>query len=366
MISAEQPINFTRGVPADESFPLEQLADCATTVLSGRTGTQVMQYGPSRGYAPLREWLAACHSVSPDQVLLGNGSLQLIDFLGLGLLQPGDLVLVESPTYDRVLTLLRRRGARVLGLPLDADGPDIAALEEILQRETPKLLYLIPDFQNPSGATMSAAKRKRVVELAEQHGVILVEDAPYRPLRYRGEILPSLFELAPHRTLHLTSFSKQISPGVRVGYMIGAADTVTRLAKMAEDTYITPNLLGQATVYEFCQRGLLEPQLDRLRALYGQRLLAIADALRTQLPAAEWIEPDGGFFLSVTLPEGTTGAELCQRAAEVKLNLSDGCGFFPNPSDGERFLRLPFCALTPEQLAEGVHRLASIVDAPSS
>lgn len=148
--------------------------------------------------------------------------------------------------------------------------------------------------------------------------------------------------------------------------MIGPADTVTRLAKVAEDTYITPNLLGQATVYEFCRRGLLEPQLDRLRTLYGERLLAIGDALREHLPGAEWIEPDGGFFLSVTLPEGTTGAELCRRAAEVKLNLSDGCGFFPNPGDGERFLRLPFCALTPEQLGEGVRRLASIVDGPRS
>lgn len=366
MISAEQPINFTRGVPADESFPLEQLADCAASVFAGPTGTQVMQYGPSRGYAPLREWLASRHGVAPEQVLLGNGSLQLIDFLGLGMLEPGDLVLVESPTYDRVLTLFRRRGARVLGIPMEADGPDIAVLEAVLKRETPKLCYLISDFQNPSGATMSLAKRKRVVELAEQHGVLLVEDGPYRLLRYRGEVLPSLLELAPHQTLHLTSFAKQIGPGMRVGYMIGEVDMVTRMAKVAEDTYITPNQLGQATVYEFCRRGLLEPQLDGLRALYGQRLVAIADALREHLPSAEWIEPDGGFFLSVTLPQGTTGAELSRRAAEVKLSLSDGCGFFPNPNDGQRFLRLPFCALTPAQLAEGVRRLAAIVDVPRS
>lgn len=361
MTTAVSAIDFTRGVPAKESFPLEQLAECAAAVLNGELGVQVMQYGKGGGFAPLREWLAARHGVAPEQVLLANGSLQIVEFLGLAAIEPGDTVFVESPTYDRTLTLLRRHGAQVVGVPMEPDGPDLAAFETALARQTPKLCYLIPDFQNPSGATASLVKRRRLAELAGQHGFWLVEDAPYRPLRYRGTALPSLFELAPERTLQMSSFTKQISPGVRVGYLIGNAGVVARLVKTAEDTYITPNLLGEAAVYEFCRRGWLEPQLDRLRALYGPRLAAICAALRRYLPDAEWIEPDGGFFLSVTLPKGVTSATLRERAQAAGLALSDGRGFFPTPADGERFLRLPFCALTPDEIEEGVKRLAGVV-----
>jgi DNA-binding transcriptional MocR family regulator len=354
-------IDFTRGVPAPESFPLEQLAECSAAIVTGQYGAQVLQYGPGAGFAPLREWLAERHGVAANQVLLGNGSLQILDFMGLALLEPGDTVFVEAPTYDRTITILRRHGARVVGVPMEDDGPDVDAFERALRETTPKLAYVIPDFQNPSGATAALAKRRRLAELAGQHGFWLVEDAPYRPLRYRGEQLPTLAELAPAHTLQLSSFTKQIGPGVRVGYLIGDTATVAQLAKAASDTYITPNLLGEAAVYEFCRRGWLEPQLERLRALYRPRLEAISAALRQYLPEARWIEPDGGFFLSVTLPEGVTAESLRTAGAAAGLALSDGRGFFPNPTDGERFLRLPFCALTPAQLADGVARLAGVV-----
>ncbi len=353
-----ETINFTRGVPADESFPLEQLAECASAVLTGPLGVRVMQYGKGFGFPPLRELLAERHGVAAEQVMLANGALQFLDFMGWAMLEPGDTVYVESPTYDRTITLFRRHRANVVGIPLQPDGPDLDALEATLSQQPPKLFYVIVDFQNPSGATASLEKRRRLVELADQYGFWLVEDAPYRPLRYRGEPLPSLYELAPHRTLQLSSFTKQIGPGVRVGYLVGDAGVVQRLAKVAEDTYITPNLIGEGIVYEFCRRGWLEPQLERLRALYGPRLEAVCAAIREYLPDAEWIEPDGGFFVSVTLPEGVTNEALRAEAAKRGLVLSDGRGFFPNPNDGERFVRLPFCALTPEQLREGVRRLA--------
>ncbi len=360
-MTATGTIDFTRGVPAIESFPLEQTAECAAAVLRGPHGTATMQYDKGAGFAPLREWLGARHGVSADEVLLANGSLQIVEFLALALLKPGDAVFVESPTYDRTLTMLRRYGARPVGIPMEADGPNLDALEAALAREVPKVFYLIADFQNPSGATLSAAKRARIAALAERHGFWLLEDAPYRPLRYRGEQLPALAELAPSRTLHMSSFTKQIGPGVRVGYLMGERATIAQLAQVANDTYISPNLIGEAIVYEFCARGWLEPQLERLRTLYGPRLTAIGAALRASLPEADWIEPDGGFFLSITLPDGVTSAALGRRAAEVGLSLSDGRGFFPNPADGERFLRLPFCALTPEQIDEGIRRLAGAV-----
>jgi DNA-binding transcriptional MocR family regulator len=360
-MSAPETISFTRGVPADDSFPIEQLAECAAAAVDGAHQRNVLQYGSSLGFAPLREWLAARHGVRAEQVMLANGSLQLIDLLRWSLLGPGEAVLVESPTYDRTLTLLRRHGVPVVGVPLEADGPDLAALEDRIRRSRPRLFYTIPDFQNPSGATQSLAKRRAIAALAEEHAFWILEDAPYRPLRYRGESLPSLHELAPGRTLQMSSFTKQIAPGVRVGYVVGDAAAIARLARAAEDTYITPGLLGEATVYEFCRRGWLEPQLDRVRSLYRPRLEAACAAMHRHLPGAVALEPDGGFFLSMTLPRGATTEAVRARAAGVGLTLSDGRGFFPEPADGERFLRLPFCALTPAEIDEGVRRLARAV-----
>ncbi|MBA3531726.1 MAG: PLP-dependent aminotransferase family protein [Ardenticatenales bacterium] len=322
-----------------------------------------MQYGKSQGLLPLREVLAEQYGVEAEQVLLSNGSLQIIDFLGHAMLGQGTTVFVESPTYDRTLTLCRRHKAQVIGIPLEPDGPDLKALEMALMNHRPAFFYVIPDFQNPAGATTSLAKRQRLVELAREHGFWLLEDAPYRPLRYRGEQLPSLFDLAPDHTMHMSSYTKQIAPGIRVGYIVGDDALLTKVAKVAEDTYITPNLIGEGVVYEFIRRGWLEPQLAALRALYGPRLEAITQALRTHLPHAEWIEPDGGFFLSVTLPQGITSETLGAEAATRGLVLSDGRGFFPNPADGNRFLRLPFCALTESEINEGVRRLAATVEA---
>jgi 2-aminoadipate transaminase len=324
-------------------------------------GQQTMQYGKSHGFLPLRERLSMRYGVLPDQVLLSNGSLQIVDLLGHVLLDEGSVVFTESPTYDRVLTICRRHRARVVGIPLEADGPHLGELERTLNEVRPTFFYLIPDFQNPSGATTSLAKRQRIAELARERDFWLVEDAPYRPLRYRGEQVPALYELAPERTLHMSSYTKQISPGIRVGYMIGDATTVSRVARVAEDTYITPNLIGEGVVYEFIQRGWLEEQLTTLKALYEPRRQAIVSALQRYMPDANWIEPDGGFFLSVMLPEDVTSAVLREEAARRGLILSDGRGFYPTPSHGESFLRLPFCALSEAELEEGVRRLAAIV-----
>jgi DNA-binding transcriptional MocR family regulator len=293
--------------------------------------------------------------------MTANGSLQIVEFLCTYFLQPGDVVLTEAPTYDRTLTLLRRHQAKVLGIPLEPDGPNMDALEAVLAEHTPKFFYIIPDFQNPAGATCSREKRDKLVALADQHGFWLLEDAPYRPLRFRGEEQPSLFELNPARTLHMLSFSKLIGPGPRVGILYGQADLLQKLAKIAEDTYITPSLLSQGIVYEFVESGQLPGQIEKLKALYAPRLQACLDALDHHLPDAEATRPDGGFFLSVTLPEGTSTVEVREQAKKHNLNLADGQAFFPN-GGGERFLRLPYCALTPEMINEGISRLAATVN----
>jgi 2-aminoadipate transaminase len=352
-------INFTRGVPAPESFPIEGVIAASKAALE-KHGPVILQYGPALGFAPLREWLADWQGVPAGQVLTANGSLQIIDFLCQSLLRPGDLVFTESPTYDRTLTLLRRHQARVVGIPLRADGPDIEALEAALQVEVPRVLYTIPDFQNPSGTTCSLVKRQQLAALAERHGFWLLEDAPYRALRYRGQALPSLFELSPARTLHMLSFSKLIGPGMRVGMLYGPADLLAKVAKVGEDTYITPSLLSHGIAYEFCAAGRLPAQIERLKALYAPRLEACLQALNRFLPDADAVRPDGGFFVSLRLPEDTTTSLVRERANAHGVNLADGEAFFPDRS-GARFLRLPFCALTPDEIAEGVRRVAQAV-----
>jgi len=299
---------------------------------------------------------------SVDRVLIGNGSLQLLEFLCLQMLEPGDVVLVESPTYDRTLTLLHRHGAKVVGIPLEADGPDIEALERSLAKEAPKFFYIIPDFQNPAGTTCSGAKRRRIVELAGRHGFLLVEDAPYRLLRYRGDEEPTLFSLAPERTLHVSSFTKLIAPGVRTGFMVGAPALIAKLAKVAEDTYISPGYVAQGITYEWCRRGLLAPQVERLKKLYAPRLDACLAALAENMPDAPMTRPDGGFFISLTLPNGVLTSAVRTEAAARGLNISEGRGFFPD-GGGERFLRLPFCALSPAEINDGIQRLAESVRA---
>jgi DNA-binding transcriptional MocR family regulator len=353
------PINFTRGVPANESFPVEEMVSAAATVLREQ-GAAVLQYGPALGFLPMRQWLAEWQGVEVDQVLTGNGSLELIEFLCRQMIRPGDVVFTESPTYDRTITLLRRHGAEIVGIELEADGPNIEALEAALAKHKPKFFYVIPDFQNPSGATCSPAKRRRIAALAEQHGFLLLEDAPYRLLRYRGNDEPTLFSLAPARTLHMSSFTKLIAPGVRMGFMLGDPELLKKIAKVAEDTYISPGYVAHGIAYEWCRRGLLPPQIERLKKLYAPRLDACLAAIDRYMPDAVATRPDGGFFLSLTLPEGISTTAVRTAAASRQLNLADGLAFFPS-GGGERFLRLPYCALSPAEIDDGIGRLAETV-----
>ena len=353
-------IALTRGVPADESYPLEEVASCAQSVMQDRQlALEAMRYGTGYGFNPLRELLAVQYGVSADQVLVGNGSLSFVDLLGV-ILEPGSTVIVEAPTYDRTITLLKRHGLNVVDVHLEPDGVDLVAFEAAIKAHKPKIAYLIADFQNPSGACMSLEKRKKVLELADQYDFMVLEDAPYRVLRYKGSDVPSLFELNPARVMQMSSYTKQISPGVRVGTLVGDKTWMAKLAKAANDTYISGAFLGQATVYEFLRRGLLEPQLERLRALYGPRLERMAAQLRAH-GLTDFLEPEGGFFLSVNLPEGSSMADVLERGKAAGLALTDGRGFFVNPKDGERFLRLPFCALSNQEIDEGMARVAKLV-----
>ncbi len=366
-VGTEQ-ILFTRGVPAVEALPAHLIGECMQAVLDAPNGWSILQYGHNGGYLPLRQLLGEQYQVSAEQILVGNGSLHLQDLLAAMLVKPGDVVFVEQPSYDRAIKTFRRRGAKVIGIPLEHDGIDLKALEQAIARQTPVFLYVIPDFQNPAGVTTTAEKRQALVELAERYHFWLVEDVPYRTLRYSGTSLPLLRDLRPERVLTLSSYSKLISPALRVGYLVGPADIVKALTKLAEETILAPVLPTQAAVVEFYKRGYFATNLEQLKQLYAPRLQAIIAALKQYLPNVPLAEPEGGFFVSITLPEQSNSTNLLPRAQEIGLTLSNGHDFFADPLDesediaslGARFVRLPFCALTPAQIEEGVRRLATL------
>jgi 2-aminoadipate transaminase len=234
-------IVFTRGVPPPEAFPTEELGACFDAAVRENPDV-VLQYGQQPGYAPLREELAGEYRVSPQEILIGNGSLQLQDLVSSYLVRPGAVVYTEQPSYDRAIKTFRRRGARTVGIPLEEDGISIERLEAALGREVPAFLYLVPDFQNPAGATLSLQKRQRVVELADRYGFWVIEDIPYRKLRYEGENIPLLREINPSHVITMSSFSKLLSPGIRVGFMISPEDLRKGVTALGEDTYLSPVL----------------------------------------------------------------------------------------------------------------------------
>jgi 2-aminoadipate transaminase len=347
-------ISFARGVPAPECLPVEELADCARSVLE-RDGRTVLSYGPSPGYAPLLEWLAARHDVDPSRIFVTNGSLQGFVFLAQRL-APGRRVLVERPTYDRPLKILRELGAEIVPVACDDEGLDPDALERELQAGDAAFLYVIPTFQNPSGRTLGLDRRRRVVELAREHGLLVLEDDPYGLVRFEGEPLPSLLELSGGETAYSSSFSKTIAPGLRVGWFVLPEELAADVAARATGTYITPVLLGQATAYEFVARGLFEPNLERVRSLLGARRDAMLAALDARLGEARTSRPEGGYFVWVTL-DGVDSGELLERAEQAGVTFVKGTDFGGDASS----LRLAYSFVSTEEIAEGVDRLASVL-----
>jgi 2-aminoadipate transaminase len=351
-------ISFARGVPAPECLPVEALADCARVAIE-RDGRTILSYGASSGYGPLREWLAARHDVDPARVFVTNGSLQGFVFLAQRL-AVGKRVLVERPTYDRPLKILRELGAHIEGLHCDDEGLDPDALEDALKNgEKPAFVYLIPTFQNPSGRTLSEERRRRIAELALEHDVLVLEDDPYSLVRFEGEPLPSVFELSDGQIAYSSSFSKTIAPGLRVGWFVLPEPLARQLELAANGTYIGPVLLGQAAAYEFVSRGLFEPNLERVRELIGMRRDAMLAALDRELPEITITRPEGGYFLWAELG-GVDATELLARAEAAGVTFVKGTDFDGAPDT----LRLAYSFVSVDEIAEGVSRLAAALAVP--
>jgi len=353
----ENIIELTRGVPPTKSFAVDKLSICAHDALAGYPD-KILQYSKSYGFLPLRERLAEIHHANKDQIIIGTGSLQVLDHL-LRSYPSGSLrVGFEEPTYDRTVTQLKRVQANLLPCALKPEGVDLSALKQsIVDGKKVDFFYVVSDFQNPTGSVMPLEKRQELVALAREHKFYIIEDLPYRNLRYNGQSLPSCYELAPETTCMMSSFSKLIAPGLRVGYMVLPQELVQRTAKVAEDTYINPSYLDQALVYEFCMRGWLEEHLTFLKQLYGHRRDVMADAMDRHLTGlSEWTRPDGGFFIGSFVKQKVQAEILMQHALKHGLKLTDGRGFYTQ--GGDQFVRLPFCALEDDQIEMGIARLA--------
>ena len=356
-------VSFARGIPAPECLPVSELADCARAAIEG-DGASVLSYGPGGGYAPLREWIAARHGVEPARVVVTSGSLQGFVFLVEQLVRPGSRVLVEAPTYDRPLKILSRLGAEIVPLAMDDEGLRPEALEQALaEGAKPAFLYTIATFQNPSGRTLSEERRRRVVEIARAHDLLVLEDDPYGLVRFEGEAPPTLFELeGGTNVIYASSFSKTVAPGVRVGYFVLPLELAAQIEALAVSTYISPPFLAQATVYEFLRRGNFEPNLVRVNGLLKARRDAMLDALERHMPPdAEWSRPEGGYFIWLDVPSGPDTAELLLQAEQAGVTFVKGTDFFVPGGGGQRSLRLAFSFVSPEEIADGVARLAPLL-----
>ena len=352
-------ISFKRGVPPTESFPNDELIECTQQVIN-KYSAKILQYGSAAGYEPLREHIARQYSVDVEQVVIGQGSLQLLDLLCRVSLEEGGLVFVEQPTYDRTLTILKRSKAEMVGFRLTNGQINIEEVKISLEKDKiPTYFYVITDFQNPNGSVMGMAERQDLTALARQYGFLIIEDNPYRRLRYEGKPLASLSEISPDVVIHMSSFSKLVTPGMRIGYMILPKNLAKQLIQYAEDTYVCPSFLNQAVVLEFIEQGMLEKQLNYLIRLYRPRLNAILSALDSRLNGfGKWVKPQGGFYVGLTLNNNIDMKNL-NEAASSSLALSDGRGFFLN--GGSHFIRLPFCALTESEIKMGIQRLEDVI-----
>jgi DNA-binding transcriptional MocR family regulator len=361
-------IRFSRGVPPPEAIPAAALAELTAAIVAEH-GPAMFQYPPigrHLGDPRLRTLVGQTYGVDPDAVFVTNGSLQALDILAAHFLDgPDKLVYVEGPTYDRAARIFERYGARVVSIPVAGDGIDVDELRRRVSDRVPDLLYTIPDFQNPSGVTLSEPKRRELVRLAASYGFPVVEDIPYRELRFRGNAPPRLAEISSDaNVITLGSLSKVLSPGLRVGYAITDPDTALRLAERSEGIYLSPVPLSQAVAAEALAGGLVKSNLDTAREFLRPRHDAAVGAVRALLGEALMSVPDGGYYVGVQVDPGTDEDTFVEKAKQAEVALIASSAFYPRAEMGayERlFLRLPFQSLSPAEFRTGIERLAAIV-----
>lgn len=365
-------VSFAPGYPAPDTFAWDDFRAIAAELLASRDGS-ILQYGPTRGYRPLLEVIAGLQrgrgiDTAIEDLLVTTGSQQGLDLVARVLIDPGDVILVELPTYVGAISAFRNAQATMIGVPQEQDGIDLDALDRTFARlaadgRRVKFLYVVPNFQNPTGLLIGLDKRRRLLEWAERRDVLVLEDDPYRDLYFEdsaseAEVRPIKADDRSGRVIYLSSFSKTLAPGYRVAWIAAAPPLAAKLemAKQAED--LLTGSLDQRVVYEACKRGVLDRQVPTLRRHYAHKRDVMQDALKRELgDLATWPRPSGGFFLWLTLPASVNADIMLPRAIEEGVIYVAGEAFYVN-GEGQNTLRLSFSAPTPERIETGVSRLA--------
>ena len=358
-------ISFAGGLPAPELFPVAEVSAAAERVLR-ESGAAALQYGPSEGFAPLRECFAAESrrrgiDCTAEDILITTGSQQPLDLAGKIFLNAGDCVLTESPTYLAALQAFQIYEVCFAAAPMDNFGLIPEALPELIERERPRFLYTIPSFQNPSGVTLTRERRCKLYEIAQHYGLVVLEDDPYGALRYAGEAIAPIKSLDTEGlVIYLSTVSKTIAPGLRIGWVV-ACEQIRRklvIAKQAADLHTSS--LDQRIAHRYLTDFDSDAHVELIRRSYGERFAIMDAALRETMPEDfRWTHPEGGMFLWVTCPEGVDTCELMQAALLRKVLFVPGRDFFPDAS-GQRFMRLNFSNASPEMIREGIRRLAEV------
>jgi len=356
-VADQKKISLARGAPSLDIVAVDDLRASADRAFERDPGG-VFSYGTSKGYPRLVEWIARKQGVDEDQVIATNGSLQADDFLFRHLVEPGDVVVVEAPTYDRTLLGLKEMGAEILAIPLEEDGLDVEALAEALEGGArPKLAHVISNFQNPAGYTLSLDKRRRLLELAAEYDFVVFEDDPYVELRFEGEDVPTMLSLDENeKVVYASSFSKTVCPGIRVGYLVGPKGLIGDIRKKATNTYISPGMVAQAIVAEFCESGAIDRSIETVKEALRERRDTTCAALEEKLPDARFARPEGGYFLWVDLPDGDDVAKLAEAAEERGVVFTKGTDFMLEGGDAS--FRIAYSGVGPEEIQEAIGRIA--------
>ena len=359
-------ISFAGGLPAPELFPIREFQEACAYVLT-HEGEKALQYGPTEGYPPLKEFLAEKMQkygvpAEPPNILLTNGSQQALDLIGKVFIDPGTVVLTGCPTYLGAIQAWNAYQARFVTVPLDDDGMQVDLVEEVLKREPVRFIYVLPNFHNPAGTTLPLERRLRLVELAAKYGVFIVEDDPYGELRFEGEDITPIVVLHKENTIYLSTFSKTLSPGVRLGWLVAPEAVTAKLVQAKQGADLHTSTYVQMIVNDICQRGLLVSHVKRLRKVYRQRRDVMLAALEEHFPeGTSWTRPQGGLFLWARLPEGFDAGEFLKIAVkEEKVAFVPGFAFYPD-GNGRNTLRLNFSNAQPDKIREGIARLGRAI-----
>jgi 2-aminoadipate transaminase len=367
---AQRPeiISFAGGMPHPKSFPVEDIFRISQSVLLN-DGAQALQYSETEGYEELRRFLAARErsvGVLSDEenILVTSGSQQGLELVAKTFVNPGDTVLVEEPGYLGGLQAFRMFQASFKTVPLLEDGADLDALRAILKKgePAPKLFYIVPTFQNPSGITYSKEKRKELAEIATEHNLIVVEDNPYAKLRFEGDDIRSFKAFCPDNTIYLSSFSKILSPGFRMAWVCAPKDVIKKLTIMKQATDLCSNTYSQVITYELLRRGLIDRHIPWIAAMYKEKRDIMIKAMEEYFPPeATWTHPEGGMFLWVTLPQYVNTKEMFKAALKENVAYVHGGAFFIK--GGENHMRLTFSYVDNDKIVEGIKRLAMVIAA---